>query len=325
MDSSRQTVIEHWMRLLLHNNHIYAPPIIVIILAFAENIYDGLNLSKSTECLQLLEKLGDNTPTKERIILSEKIIKINKRGKSQNRIILITNKALYNLKPKRIQNNPKRIDLEQIVSITVCSSSNEFAIHIPEQYDLRYKSHIKNVITSTIAEKYKYKTKKELTINIFDILTTIDTFKHQVLSSRQQRFDVNQQLMSKMSEHKFDDEIKYGKSAPITGYLFESDQKVTFDDFELLKVIRYRHYNCKVLKVRKKDNNNIYALQILTKKALIAKYQISHTSADRTLLRKHQHPFLFPLRYGFQTEEKLYFVMEYAEMENLFVCLKKKK
>ena len=79
------------------------------------------------------------------------------------------------------------------------------------------------------------------------------------------------------------------------------------------------------LLVRKKDTGEIYAMKILKKKALIAKHQVEHTNAERKILQQLQHPFLMHLRYAFQTDAKLYFVLDYYRGGELFFHLKKKR
>ena len=98
----------------------------------------------------------------ENIELSTKIFKINKRERHQERIFLLTDKAIYNIKPGKdkdpiikIKNNKivcqRRIDLCKLVSITISSSSKQFTINIPSEYDYRYEafdlSHRKEIIT----------------------------------------------------------------------------------------------------------------------------------------------------------------------------------
>ena len=56
---------------------------------------DRLNLSSNDDVSKMLSKMGDNFPEEEKVILSIKITKINKRNKEQERILLITDKALY--------------------------------------------------------------------------------------------------------------------------------------------------------------------------------------------------------------------------------------
>eukprot|EP01084_Bolivina_argentea_P304450 525782_1 len=88
---------------------------------------------------KMLKKYGDNYPQTERSIFSVAVMKINKKEKSQRRILLLTDKALYNLKPRNIRSCQRRIAYNLIESISISTISNEFVIHIPTEYDYRYK------------------------------------------------------------------------------------------------------------------------------------------------------------------------------------------
>mmetsp|Transcript_15773 Transcript_15773/g.24207 ORF Transcript_15773/g.24207 Transcript_15773/m.24207 type:complete len:525 (+) Transcript_15773:97-1671(+) len=285
---------------------------------------DMLGLSQNVQCQKMLSKMGDNFPEQERVVLSVKCTKINKRGKEQNRILLLTDKALYNLKPKEIRKCQRRIDLEKIVSITISGTSLEFAIHIPEEYDYRYKSAHKDRIAAVLAELYKRKEGKKLAINkiqtdsMLAVTVTKDVAR---LQTREQRLRRYQELIGKDN---YDDEVNDAASAKVTGQLIDSKEKVKPDDFEFLKVIGRGSFG-KVMQVRKKDNGEIFAMKILKKKALIAKHQVEHTNAERKILQSLQHPFLMHLRYAFQTEAKLYFVLDYYRGGELFFHLKKKR
>ena len=81
-------------------------------------------------------------------------------------------------------------------------------------------------------------------------------------------------------------------------------------DFEFLKVIGRGSFG-KVMLVKKKDNDKLYAMKILKKKAIIARRQIEHTKAERRILESLQHPFCMSLRYAFQTFGKLYLVLDF--------------
>eukprot|EP01083_Nonionella_stella_P067262 177769_1 len=285
---------------------------------------DMLKLAQNVSCQKMLSKMGDNFPEQERVVLSVKLVKINKRGKEQNRILLLTDKALYNLKPKEIRKCQRRIDLEKIVSVTISTTSQEFAIHIPEEYDYRYKSGYKDRIASVLAELYKRKEGKKLAINkiqqdsMLAVTVTKDVAR---LQTREQRLRRYQELIGKDN---YDDEINDAAQAKVTGQLIESKEKVKPDDFEFLKVIGRGSFG-KVMQVRKKDTGEIFAMKILKKKALIAKHQVEHTNAERKILQSLQHPFLMHLRYAFQTEAKLYFVLDYYRGGELFFHLKKKR
>ena len=53
---------------------------------------DMLNLGEDLSCTKMLLKMGDNYPLPERVILSVKLSKINRKGKEQTRILMLTNK-----------------------------------------------------------------------------------------------------------------------------------------------------------------------------------------------------------------------------------------
>mmetsp|Transcript_40952 Transcript_40952/g.65841 ORF Transcript_40952/g.65841 Transcript_40952/m.65841 type:complete len:524 (-) Transcript_40952:55-1626(-) len=290
----------------------------------ATNDDDTLKLAQNVQCQKMLSKMGDNFPEQERVVLSMKLIKINKRGKEQNRILLLTDKALYNLKPKEIRKCQRRIDLEKIVSITVSGTSQEFAIHIPEEYDYRYKSKQKERIATVLAELYKRKEGKKLAINrisqdsMLAVTVTKDVAR---LQTREQRLRRYQELIGKDN---YDDEINDAAQAKVTGQLIESKEKVKPDDFEFLKVIGRGSFG-KVMQVRKKDTGELFAMKILKKKALIAKHQVEHTNAERRILAALQHPFLMRLRFAFQTAAKLYFILDFCAGGELFFHLKKKR
>jgi serum/glucocorticoid-regulated kinase 2 len=79
------------------------------------------------------------------------IFKYNYKNKKQERIIVITNFNLYNLKVPDVFNNfiaklfssaimRRKIPLQKIAAVTVSRQGFEFVIHVPEEYDYRYCS-----------------------------------------------------------------------------------------------------------------------------------------------------------------------------------------
>ncbi len=64
---------------------------------------------------------------------------------------------------------------------------------------------------------------------------------------------------------------------------------------------------------RHKIENKIYAIKILQKLAVKKKNEVKHIMAERNVLvRNIDHPFLVSLHYSFQTNDKLYFVLDYV-------------
>jgi len=105
--------------------------------------------------------------------------------------------------------------------------------------------------------------------------------------------------------------------------LYSGDnKKVGKDDFELLKVIGKGSFG-KVMQVKKKDDGQIYAMKVLRKEAIIARKQVDHTRAEKAILQKIEHPFIVKLNYAFQTEDKLYMVLDFVNGGELFFHLKK--
>lgn len=104
----------------------------------------------------------------------------------------------------------------------------------------------------------------------------------------------------------------------------DDQEHVTVEDFEFLKVLGRGNFG-KVMQVRKKNTDEIFAMKILKKAAIIAKRQVDHTWSERNILAQSQHPFLMKLRWAFQTGAKLYFVLDYYRGGELFFHLKQKR
>ena len=62
-----------------------------------------------------------------------------------------------------------------------------------------------------------------------------------------------------------------------------TNNKLSLDDFLLLNVIGKGSYG-KVLLVRKKDDQNIYAMKILKKKNMIKRKQVEHINTERKIM-----------------------------------------
>jgi len=99
------------------------------------------------------------------------------------------------------------------------------------------------------------------------------------------------------------------------------NQSISMDDFELLTVVGKGSFG-KVIQVRKRDDGKIYAMKILKKQQLVARKQVQHTQTERKVLAQINHPFVVSLRYAFQTQTKLYMVLDYFTGGELFFHLK---
>ena len=96
--------------------------------------------------------------------------------------------------------------------------------------------------------------------------------------------------------------------------------RVSIEEFEKLKVLGRGNFG-KVLLVRKRDTQRLYAMKTLRKDRLVATAAVAHTVTERTVLARLRHPFIVPLRYSFQTPERLFLVLDYASGGELFFHL----
>lgn len=100
--------------------------------------------------------------------------------------------------------------------------------------------------------------------------------------------------------------------------------KLKIEDFELLKVVGKGSFG-KVMQVRKKDTNRIYALKTIRKAHIISRSEVAHTLAERSVLAQINNPFIVPLKFTFQSPEKLYFVLAFVNGGELFHHLQKEQ
>ncbi|GAB1227251.1 hypothetical protein ENUP19_0346G0040 [Entamoeba nuttalli] len=100
--------------------------------------------------------------------------------------------------------------------------------------------------------------------------------------------------------------------------------KPRLEDFETLKLIGKGTYG-KVMLVKKIDTGKIYAMKILDKKAVVETNEVEHTMAEREVLGTIDNPFIVHMHYSFQTENKLYFVMDFINGGELFYHLQNER
>ncbi|XP_052088405.1 serine/threonine-protein kinase Sgk1-like isoform X1 [Mytilus californianus] len=96
-------------------------------------------------------------------------------------------------------------------------------------------------------------------------------------------------------------------------------------DFEFLKVIGKGSFG-KVLLARHKNESKMFAIKVLQKQAIMKRNEVKHIMSERNVLLKNiKHPFLVGLHYSFQTQDKLYFVLDYVNGGELFFHLQRER
>lgn len=231
---------------------------------------DHLSLAANKKVLAMLAKHGSPS---EKVVFSDFVIKINKRGKEQTRTILVTDMAVYNLIPDKYNKVKRRVDIESITAISISTMSDEFVMHIPEEYDYRYKSSKQCEVVECIKNQ-----KKDGILNINNVKkATLEGLALTKKAARQQsREDILKRLKELAAEnHESDDEdrkeVATGKDGCTS--MLSNNSKVRLSDFDLLKVIGRGAYG-KVMQVKKKSDGKIYAMKILKKGAVVAQNQV---------------------------------------------------
>ncbi|KAH6659321.1 kinase-like domain-containing protein [Truncatella angustata] len=121
-------------------------------------------------------------------------------------------------------------------------------------------------------------------------------------------------------------DVQYGTGKLKIGVQYVENRagKLQIDDFELLKVVGKGSFG-KVMQVRKKDTSRIYALKTIRKAHIISRSEVAHTLAERSVLAQINNPFIVPLKFTFQSPEKLYFVLAFVNGGELFHHLQKEQ
>ncbi|KAK5166856.1 Serine/threonine-protein kinase [Saxophila tyrrhenica] len=121
-------------------------------------------------------------------------------------------------------------------------------------------------------------------------------------------------------------DVQYGTGAIRLGVKFVENRQrsLKIEDFDLLKVVGKGSFG-KVMQVMKKDTSRIYALKTIRKQHIISRSEVAHTLAERSVLAQINNPFIVPLKFSFQSPEKLYLVLAFVNGGELFHHLQKEQ
>ncbi|RAL11612.1 serine/threonine-protein kinase [Aspergillus homomorphus CBS 101889] len=121
-------------------------------------------------------------------------------------------------------------------------------------------------------------------------------------------------------------DLQFGTGSIKVGVSFVENKhrSMKLEDFELLKVVGKGSFG-KVMQVMKKDTGRIYALKTIRKAHIISRSEVTHTLAERSVLAQINNPFIVPLKFSFQSPEKLYFVLAFVNGGELFHHLQREQ
>ena len=281
-------------------------------------IIDSLKFTQDDDIKKLIEG--------EKIYYADLITKINHYGMNQGRSIMLTNKALYNMKKKTLK---RKILYNEILGITYSKITYEFIIHGNNQeYDYAYISQDRNIIICIIANFYESITGKPLKI----CEVQEKTLSNYITSKKDKKADSSKTKMDEqylINTKKFLNEnmgelLDEGTKKKRSGTIFSKHQtikQVSLEDFQIMKVIGRGSYG-KVCLVQYKKTKELYAMKSLKKDVLLDQDQVESTLVEKKILEKLDYPFLVGMVFCFQTEERIYFIMPFVRGGELFQHLR---
>ncbi|MCJ1370656.1 hypothetical protein MMC20_001869 [Loxospora ochrophaea] len=121
-------------------------------------------------------------------------------------------------------------------------------------------------------------------------------------------------------------DVAFGTGSIKIGVTFVENRQraLKIEDFDLLKVVGKGSFG-KVMQVMKNDTRRIYALKTIRKAHIISRSEVAHTLAERSVLAQINNPFIVPLKFSFQSPEKLYLVLAFVNGGELFHHLQREQ
>ena len=282
--------------------------------------YDFLNLSQN-------HAVKSNITRDEEIQFTDKINKKDNYFWAQERNIIITNKAIYNLKKFQLK---RRIDIKALIGITISKNSDEFVLHCKDlDYDYHFSSPRRKIILDILSNNYKAIFSQELKLfelpekNLKEYVTTKEEKEKQNSYTRMPKNANTLNIKDYLFGNQSKTEINKNQSNIKLKHKFQNI-KVNYNDFEIIKVIG-RGYIGKILLVKYKNDGKYYAMKMMRKDQIISEELQENILLEKNILIEAQCEFILSLSFFFQTNERIYYLTPFIKGGDLYHKLKTDK
>uniref|UniRef100_A0A3Q3JBG8 Ribosomal protein S6 kinase n=1 Tax=Monopterus albus TaxID=43700 RepID=A0A3Q3JBG8_MONAL len=157
---------------------------------------------------------------------------------------------------------------------------------------------------------------------IFSLCVSLDVMQEQMRRERGRGTPRETAGLHHVTLPAVDDSIL--KEIDISHHVKEGCEKADPSQFQLLKVLGQGSYGKVFLvrKIRGVDRGQLYAMKVLKKATLKVRDRV-RSKMERDILAEVNHPFIVKLHYAFQTEGKLYLILDFLRGGDLFTRLSK--
>lgn len=247
----------------------------------------------------------------ETILFSDVISKKNHYGITQQRSILITNKAIYNIDKKELK---RKIDIKNVKGLTSSTETDEFVLHCVElEHDYHFMHKNKKKLIEIINDIYYFNNNNFLPFCSLNA-KSLDDY---VTLKKEKKKDISFSRMSQ-NGHMHVEIYLHGKILSIAS---KDIDKSEYLDFRVMNVIG-RGTVAKILLVEHIISKENYALKVLRKDSILKNLLLDNFETEKKILNSIDNTFIIKSLAFFQTKERLYFLLPFIKGGDMYQHLR---